>query len=90
MGSLVEIISGSTKICFESRSYNESRMKVVGQFDKSGNLIAVFPSIAEAERTTKIRHIYECVNYKRKSAGGYIWRVLQGDNYEYCNEYGNS
>lgn len=79
MGALVEIIDGATKIEFETRTYNETKMRPVAQFDKMGNLIAVFPSIAEAERTTKIRHIYECVGNKRKTAGGFIWRALEGD-----------
>lgn len=84
MGSYVSITSDSATFVIDSRNANERRMKSVVQFDKNGNLIAVFPSIAAAERITKIRHISECVNGIRNSAGGYYW-FLEGDYiYEYA------
>ena len=62
-----------------SRADNKrySANKSVQMFDKkTGELLATFPSLAEAERVTGIAHshISQCCLCKRKSAGGYIWR----------------
>lgn len=32
-----------------------------------------------AEQTLNIRHINECCKNKRKTAGGYIWRLAKQD-----------
>ena len=42
------------------------------------NQINVFNSVSEASRQTKINRatIYECINNKRKSAGGYKWQKI--------------
>ena len=56
-----------------------SANKSVQMFDKStGELLAAFPSIIEAERRTGINdgHIYECCSGNRRSAGGYVWRYV--------------
>jgi hypothetical protein len=81
MSSYVRIVTDSVLVELDDRSPNEKRMKPVIQLDKEGNEIARYASIAEAERITKIRHIYECVNHKpsRKTAGGYIWRLAEGE-----------
>lgn len=81
MSSYVRIVTDAGQVEFDDRTPNEKRMKPVIQLDKDGNEIARYASIAEAERVTKIRHIYECVNYKpsRKTAGGYIWRLAEGE-----------
>lgn len=46
------------------------------QISKDGNVIASFESIIDAGRKTGIDHsaINKCVNGRRKSAGGFIWR----------------
>ena len=57
-----------------------SANKSVQMLDKkTGELLATFPSITEAERVTGINqgNISTCCNGKRKSAGGYIWRYIQ-------------
>ena len=81
MSSYVRIITDSVFIELDDRNPNEKRMKPVIQYDKDGNEIARYASIAEAERITKIRHIYVWVDYKpsRKTAGGYIWRLAEGE-----------
>ena len=81
MSAYVKIETDTGCIEFDDRTPNEKRMKPVIQYDKSGNEVARYASIAEAERITKIRHIYECVNQKpsRLTAGGYIWRFAEGD-----------
>ena len=66
-------------IIYNSLSYYEKTMKSVAQFDLNDNLIAVFPSVTAAENETKIRHIRECANKKRKTAGGYYWRFYIGE-----------
>lgn len=52
--------------------------KRVQQFSKDGQIIAEYPSIMEAYRQTGInfRHISECTQGKRKSAGGFIWKAI--------------
>ena len=61
----------------EANINHPSLSKQVQMFDKkTGELLATFPSIREAERVTGINkgHISQCCNGKRKSAGGYVWR----------------
>lgn len=49
----------------------------VRQYDKSYNLIATYPSLAEAERKTGIFRTNISGAIKRKgTAGGYIWKFL--------------
>lgn len=84
MGALIEISGDGTEVSIDSRTYNEKKMIPVAQVDKNGNIVAIFLSIAAAQRATGIRHIYECVGKKphRKTAGGYRW-IIQGDeNYD--------
>lgn len=54
------------------------KSKPVLQYDLEGNLIAKFPSTAEAQRCTGIRHqqINGCCRgeYGYKTAGGFIWK----------------
>ena len=55
----------------------ESLSKPVQMFDKkTGELLATFPSLMEAERVTGIpcSNISKCCLGKRKSSGGYIWK----------------
>lgn len=81
MSVLIRVIDKDGQgIIIDNRSYNEKKAKTVIQLDKEGNYVARYPSIAEAERATGIRHIYECVSgkNKRKTAGGYQWE-LEGD-----------
>lgn len=52
--------------------------KKVGQYDKSMNLLAEFPSMNEAERQTGIPHNRICMACQGRymSAGGYIWKYI--------------
>ena len=57
----------------------ESLSKQVQMFDKStGELLAIFSSIHEAERVTGIANqsISKCCLGKLKSSGGYVWRYI--------------
>lgn len=50
--------------------------KRVKQYDKSGNLLAEYPSLKEASRQTSICRsgIARCCNrYKQSTSGGYVW-----------------
>ena len=49
------------------------------QYSKSGEFIAEYPSIKEAEKQTGCHQsqICECCKGKRKSAGGFIWRYKE-------------
>lgn len=48
----------------------------VAQFDKNGNVVAVFDSVKNASRSTGINYcsICECCNGTQKTAGGFVWR----------------
>jgi len=66
--------------CFLELGQNvrKTHSRVIMQFDKQGNFIKEFPSIAEANKTFGVidSHINEVANNKPKykSAFGYIWR----------------
>ena len=63
----------------ESHINHPAFSKKVQMLDKStGELLATFPSINEAERVTCIdkSNISKCCLGKRKSAGCYIWRCI--------------
>ena len=60
------------KIC------GEVRLRPVLQFSKSGELIAEYSSISEAERCFGCNHICDCCMGKRKSCGGYLWKYKNG------------
>lgn len=57
--------------------YN-ARQTPVLQFSKSGEFIAEYPSIGEAERCFGCNHIWDCCRGKRKSCGGFIWKYKNG------------
>jgi hypothetical protein len=48
----------------------------VKQMSLDGNIIKIWDSISDAQKTLQIRHISEvCRNVKnQKTAGGYIWK----------------
>lgn len=52
--------------------------KLVTQLTKVGHFIRSYPSIQEASRVTGVnyRHIGECCNLRRNTAGGYVWRFV--------------
>ena len=52
----------------------------VAQYDQDGNLIAVFSSQKEASEKTGVcrSSITHVVRGQRKTAGGYIWRYVEG------------
>lgn len=62
----------------QSEINREKYGKIIGQFTKDNKLIHSFSSIQEASKSiNKPRaHISECVNGKRKTAYGYIWKIL--------------
>lgn len=54
---------------------NSPKARPVVQLTKAGEVLAHFPSIADAERATGVLHISAVCNRheKRKSAGGFLW-----------------
>ncbi len=58
------------------RKRGETRRIKVSQFSKDGILIETFISLMDAERKTGIGsgRISQCMNGKKPSAGGYVWR----------------
>lgn len=61
-----------------------SNSKPVAQYNKDGELLAVFRSRTEAEEITGVQHqcIGRCVRGERKTAGGYIWKDVETDELE--------
>ena len=69
---------GNLEWCTAQYNNDYSRSKPVQQIDpKTGDAIATFKSMIEAERQTGIYHgnIGLCCGGKRKSAGGYVWQL---------------
>jgi group I intron endonuclease len=65
---------GLKKTDTTKRNMSNSRKKSIIQIDKyTMEIISEFPSIKEAFEITKIDHISDVCNGKRKTAGGYIW-----------------
>jgi len=58
--------------------YNNKRKTKILQFDLNKNLIQEYNSQSLASKLTNISqgNIWLCLNYKRKSAGGFIWRYV--------------
>ena len=50
-----------------------AQAKPVLQLDKDYNIVAKFPSIAEAQRSTGIANISNCCRGTRQTSNGYIW-----------------
>lgn len=65
-------IDGKERI---KRSAGKYHQKKVYQFDKKGNFLNEYESVAEAERQTEIHHgnIVRVCKGQRKTAGGYVW-----------------
>ena len=55
--------------------------KLVYQYDKNMNLIAIYLSAVDAEKNTQIKagNIRQCCNGRSKTAGGFVWRYLKED-----------
>lgn len=50
----------------------------IGQYDMGNNLIKIFESIKDISIQLNIKstaNIYQCINYKRKTANGYKWKL---------------
>lgn len=60
-------------------NHNRPQTPVI-QFSKTGEFIAEYPSIKEAERCLGCNHICECCKGKQKTAGGYIWKYKSNTN----------
>lgn len=60
------------------KKYTDSIKKPIEQYDKQGNLIAVYDGVREAERATGIGSAQISAvalgKPKRKSAGGFVWK----------------
>lgn len=53
--------------------------KIVYQYDKQMNLIAIFTSAVDAEKNTGVKagNIRQCCNGRNKTAGGFVWRYVK-------------
>lgn len=76
--------SGSKNHFFKKKHSKESiekmsqiKNKKLVQLDKNGNFIREWKSGFEVEKCLKINngHISSCANGKRKSAGGFMWKI---------------
>lgn len=71
--------AGGFNWCYEkedSNSPGNNRAKAVEQYDLSGVLLNIFPSMQAAANSTGTSYasISMCCNEKHRTAGGYIWR----------------
>jgi group I intron endonuclease len=71
---------------FKDDNYNsttKSKAIPVIQFDKNGNFITEYNSISEANRETGIAMtgISACCKHKRLTAGGFVWRYKEDEQY---------
>lgn len=79
---ILNISADSVRNVIKSHGYTPDRrvanFKAVAQLDlKTGEIIKVYSSIKEAERSLNIsKHISAVCNGKRKSAGGYGWKYI--------------
>lgn len=57
-------------------NHNYHDLVEVIKYDKEGNVICTYPSIADASRDTGVlqTHISRCARGKRQSAGGFKWK----------------
>lgn len=92
IGQIIRI-QGVTKEEIYHRGAGNNR-KIIGQYDKQGNLIAIFPSGSEAARQTgnAQANISKCCLGKTKSCGGYIWKYIDDqftkeEKYEILKQY---
>ena len=82
-----EALSGEKAYWYGKHLLEESKRKIsqsmgvngILQFSKEGELIAEYPSIAEAERQTGCNrgNICKCCRGERKYAGGFIWKYKE-------------
>lgn len=64
--------------------YNYELQKVrVYQFDNEGNFIRFYNGVREAGRELGIDYssIVKCCNFKRRSAGGFLWSYVRDPFY---------
>jgi hypothetical protein len=61
---------------------NRKQMRPVLQFNKHGILLARFPGLAIAARSTLVNqgHLCEHLKGRRKSCGGFIWKYEKADD----------
>jgi hypothetical protein len=64
---------------FQLNHQTKPRKKVY-QYTKDKQLVATYNSVNDAFRATNIRHISECANGIRKTAGGYVWSYILFNN----------
>lgn len=55
----------------------KSKFQKVIQYDLKGNFIKEYDNVCIAEKETKIRHIRECCDNKRKTTKGYIFKYIK-------------
>lgn len=69
-----------TRLHKSQSKLNRTDMAIpVRQYTKDGAFLAEFPSLREASRVTDVcvAHISKCCLNKRKSAGGFVWKLAQ-------------
>ena len=66
-------INNAKKGKHRSEETKKKLSKIILQFTLDGIFICEWPSINEAQSKLGIKHISDCCNGKRKSAGGFKW-----------------
>lgn len=60
---------------------HQPNRKAIKQYSLDGKELAVYESIQEATRQTGINNIYKVAKGEIKTAGGYIWKYVDDNNY---------
>lgn len=74
---------GLAKSCIYAKGEKNFNAKQVIQYDKNGNFIKIFGSIVDAANEIGLKNtsnIILCCKGKRKSAGGFSWKYVEGQS----------
>ena len=68
--------NGNNELCAALQQNSKIKRRKVFQYNKNGELIKLWDSIAEASSILKLKspNIINCCKGKQKTCGGYIWR----------------
>jgi hypothetical protein len=61
-------------LCETRKKISKKLSKKTIQMNLNGDIAKIYSSTKEAYLITGIRHIVECCNGNRKTAGGYVWK----------------
>lgn len=78
----IEMVNKPVKLRNDYFDNQEYLKYNIGQYNKSGDLIEIFPNMTQASKKTGVDYtgIKRNISGKQKSAGGYIWKRIEKQN----------